>query len=425
MEGPLSGIRVIDLTRILAGPWCTQLLGDLGAEVIKVEHPTRGDDTRQWGPPWLNDRHGHPTGESSYYLSANRNKSSLALDISRLEGQQLLRQLIAKSDVLIENFKVGGLAKYGLDYDSLLPKHPGLIYLSITGFGQTGPMASQPGYDYLIQGLSGLMSITGQPEDAPGGGPQRVGVAISDITTGLYATIGVLSALHHRERTGEGQYIDLALLDTVVGWLANQASSYLTGGVLPGLTGNWHPNLAPYQPFRTADGNMIIAVGNDLQFGQLCCFIGRPDLAHDKRFRTNPDRNRHREALERELQPLFEQKKSSYWLEHLPGEGVPVSSINDIAQMFAMPQVQARGLRIELDHPLSGQVAGLANPLKFSRTPVTYRRSAPLHGQDSERILREVLELDGAEIVQLSRLGVLGDMADGSVQSISSDEPPL
>ena len=299
---PLEGIRVIDLSRILAGPWCTQLLGDLGAEVIKVEHPLRGDDTRQWGPPWLRDRQGDATAESSYYLSANRNKSSLALDISRPEGQAVMRRLVAGSDIFIENFKVGGLAKYGLDYASLKAVNPGLIYVSITGFGQTGPMAKQPGYDYLIQGLGGLMSITGQPEDVPGGGPQRVGVAISDITTGLYAAIGILAALHHRDGTGEGQYIDLALLDTQVGWLANQASNYLTGGVVPGLTGKWHPNLAPYQPFRTADADIILAVGNDTQFTSLARFIGRPELASDPRFDTNPHRNANREALEAELQ---------------------------------------------------------------------------------------------------------------------------
>ena len=408
MAGPLEGIRVVDLSRILAGPWCTQILGDLGAEVLKVEHPVRGDDTRQWGPPWLRDTRGNATGESSYYLSANRNKASLAIDLQKPEGQRLLRQLVARSDVFIENFKVGGLAKYGLDHESLRRERPELIYVSITGFGQTGPMADQPGYDYLIQGLGGLMSITGLPEGTPGGGPQRVGIAISDITTGLYAAIGILAALHHRERTGEGQYIDLALLDTLVGWLANQASSYLTGGVVPGLTGKWHPNLAPYQPFRTGDGNIIIAVGNDLQFSALCRFLGRPELAEDPRFCTNPDRNRHREELEDELQPEFGKRPSAYWLEHLPRQGVPASAINNIAQTFAMPQVQARDMQIELDHPLSGTVAGVANPLKFSRTPVSYRRAAPLHGQDTERVLRELLGLDSEELARLDEAGVFG-----------------
>ncbi len=412
MAGPLEGIRVIDLSRILAGPWCTQILGDLGAEVIKVEHPARGDDTRQWGPPWLRDTGGNPTGESSYYLSANRNKASLALNIQMPEGQHLLRQLVRKSDIFIENFKVGGLAKYGLDQETLRREHPGLIYVSITGFGQTGPMADQPGYDYLIQGLGGLMSITGQPEDAPGGGPQRVGIAVSDITTGLYATIGILAALHHRDRTGEGQYIDLALLDTLVGWLANQASSYLTGGVLPGLTGKWHPSLAPYQPFRTADGSIIIAVGNDTQFASLCHFLGRPELAEDTRFSTNPDRNRHRVALEGELEREFEKRPSAYWLERLPREGVPASAINNIAQTFAMPQVEARGMRIELDHSLSGTVAGVANPLNFSRTPATYRRAAPLLGEDTGRVLRELLGLDSGELERLGEAGVLGGKTD-------------
>ncbi len=408
MAGPLEGIRVIDLSRILAGPWCTQILGDLGAEVIKVEHPARGDDTRQWGPPWLQDTQGNPTGESSYYLSANRNKASLAIDIQKPDGQRLLRQLVQKSDIFIENFKVGGLARYGLDWETLSREQPGLIYVSITGFGQTGPMADQPGYDYLIQGLGGLMSITGRPEDTPGGGPQRVGIAVSDITTGLYATIGILSALHHRDRTGEGQYIDLALLDTLVGWLANQASSYLTGGVLPGLTGKWHPSLAPYQPFRTQDGNIIIAVGNDTQFTDLCRFLGRPELAVDARFSTNPERNRNRAALEGELEREFEKRPSAYWLDHLPREGVPASAINNIAETFEMPQIEARGMRIELDHPLSGTVAGVANPLNFSRTPATYRRAAPLLGEDTGRVLREVLGLDSEELERLDEAGVLG-----------------
>jgi crotonobetainyl-CoA:carnitine CoA-transferase CaiB-like acyl-CoA transferase len=409
MTSPLEGIRVVDLSRILAGPWCTQLLGDLGAEVVKIEHPERGDDTRQWGPPWLRDRQGNPTAESSYYLSANRNKSSLALDIRQPRGQDLLRRLVAKSDILVENFKVGGLAKYGLDYESLKQDNPGLIFVSITGFGQTGPMAKQPGYDYLIQGLGGLMSITGQPEEEAGGGPQRVGVAISDITTGLYATIGILAALHHRNRTGEGQYIDLALLDTQVGWLANQASNYLTGGRLPGLTGKWHPNLAPYQPFRTADGNIILAVGNDSQFASLARFLGRPELAADERFRTNPRRNANREDLEVELQREFEKHPRDYWLEHLPREGVPASAINNIAEVFDMPQVRSRGMRIEMEHPSAGSVAGVANPLRFSATPVSYRKAPPLHGADTGSVLRDLLEVGEEELRDLRDAGVIPD----------------
>lgn len=407
MSAPLAGLRVIDMSRILAGPWCTQLLGDLGAEVIKVEHPERGDDTRQWGPPWLKDQNGNPTGESSYYLSTNRNKASLALDIKSEAGRDVLQKLISKSDVLIENFKVGGLKKFGLDYDSLKPENPSLIYVSITGFGQTGPMANQPGYDYLIQGLGGLMSITGQPDGEPGAGPQRVGVAISDITTGLYAAVGILSALHHRHLTGQGQYIDLALLDTQVGWLANQASNYLTGGVLPKRTGKWHPNLAPYQPFTTSDGDIIIAVGNDTQFAALCEFIGLPELAEDERFRTNPKRNANRAALEVLLQRELEKQPAHYWLEQLPKQGVPASAINNIAEALDMPQIKARGMRIELDHPLSGKISGIANPLNFSQSKVEYRNAAPLHGGDTRTVLESVLGLDQQEIERLVQQGAV------------------
>ena len=408
MTAPLAGIRVLDLTRILAGPWCTQLLGDLGAEVIKVEQLQRGDDTRQWGPPWLKDTDGQATAESSYYLSANRNKSSVAINIKTEQGREILRQLVKTSDVFIENFKVGGLAKYGLDEKSLRELNPRLVYLSITGFGQTGPMAEQPGYDYLIQGLSGLMSITGQPDDEAGGGPQRVGVAISDITTGLYAAVGILAALHRRNSTGKGQYIDLALLDTVVGWLANQSSSYLTGDVLPERTGNWHPNLAPYQPFRTADGNIIIAVGNDMQFLHLCQFIEMPELADDDRFNTNPERNRNRQQLEKLLQEEIEKQPTDYWLQHLPRRGVPASAINNIAEMFDMPQIKARKMQIELNHPLSGKVAGVANPLNFSDSPVEYRNAAPLHGEQTDEVLRQLLKMSSQEIEILAEKGIVG-----------------
>ena len=407
MTAPLTGLRVVDLSRILAGPWCTQLLGDLGAEIIKIEHPKKGDDTRQWGPPWLKDVDGEETKESSYYLSANRNKSSVALDIAHKEGQRVLIDLVKKSDIFIENFKVGGLAKYGLDYASLKEINPGLIYVSITGFGQTGPMASQPGYDYLIQGLGGLMSITGQPDGEPGGGPQRVGIAISDITTGLYATVGILSAIHHREKTGEGQYIDLALLDTQVGWLANQASNFLTGGKLPVRTGKWHPNLAPYQPFKTQDGNIIIAVGNDSQFADLCQFIGLGWMTEDEKFATNPARNNNRIELEKLIENKIQQYPSSYWLAHLPQEGVPASAINNIQQTFEMDQVREREMQIELEHPLAGKVAGVANPLKFSATPVEYRNAAPVHGADTEEVLSKVLGYDPSRVTELKTNDVI------------------
>lgn len=407
MAGSLEGVRVIDMTRILAGPWCTQLLGDLGAEVIKVEHPLRGDDTRQWGPPWLKDEDGNETAESSYYLSANRNKSSLAVDIKTPEGCDIVKQLVQKSDVFIENFKVGGLVQYGLDYESLKKINPEIVYLSITGFGQTGPMAKQPGYDYLIQGLGGLMSITGLPDDVPGGGPQRVGVAITDITTGLYATIGILSSLYERKRTGKGQYVDLALLDTMAGWLANQASSYLTGGKLPGRTGNWHPNLAPYQPFKTKDGNMILAVGNDMQFESLCNILGLPALVSDPRFATNPDRNANRVELEKLLQAQFSQNTTDYWVTTLPSQGVPASAINSIQETFDMPQIQARNMQIEMTHPLSGKIQGVANPLKFSETEITYRKPPPMHGEDTDDILESILSIDKEKIESLRQRGIL------------------
>ncbi len=407
MPGSLQGIRVVDMTRILAGPWCTQILGDLGAEVIKIEHPERGDDTRQWGPPWLKDKHGNATGESSYYLSANRNKHSVAIDIKTSEGCDMVKQLVAQSDIFIENFKVGGLVQYGLDYESLKNINPRLIYLSITGFGQTGPMAKQPGYDYLIQGLGGLMSITGLPDDAPGGGPQRVGVAITDITTGLYATIGLLSSLYERNTTGKGQYIDLALLDTLTGWLANQASSFLTGDKVPERTGNWHPNLAPYQPFKTKNGNMILAVGNDSQFKNLCEIIGLSEIATDKRFITNPDRNTNRAELEVILQTQFSSQSTGYWLDLLPKNGVPASAINTIEETFDMPQIRSREMVIEMNHPLSGKVKGVANPLKFSETEVRYRKPAPMHGEDTKQILKEVLGIDEVSQEILRQKGVI------------------
>ncbi|NKB62922.1 MAG: CoA transferase [Gammaproteobacteria bacterium] len=404
MTAPLKGIRVLDLTRVLAGPWCTQILGDLGADIIKVENPDRGDDTRQWGPPWLKDENGIETSESAYYLSANRNKSSIKLNLKSDEGLEVLRKLVAESDVFIENFKVGGLAKMRLDYESLKLINPQLIYLSITGFGQTGPMANQPGYDYLIQGLGGLMSITGQPDHVPGGGSQRVGVAISDLTTGMYAAIGILSALHHRHASGKGQYIDLALLDTQVSWLANQATNYLIGGKVPQRTGNWHPNLAPYQPFPTSDGEVIIAVGNDRQFGFLCEFIGMPELIDNPLYQTNPARNQNRESLSELIAREIAKFPGDYWLDGLPKVGVPCSAINTIDKTFAHEQVKAREMEIKLDHPLSGTVAGVGNPLKFSETPVEYRKAPPLHGEDTYRVLSEVLGLSRSEITHLEEI---------------------
>ncbi|MEM7195737.1 MAG: CaiB/BaiF CoA-transferase family protein [Pseudomonadota bacterium] len=405
MSAPLSGIRVVDMTRILAGPWCTQLLGDLGAEVIKIEQPGKGDDTRKWGPPWLKTKEGSETGDAAYFLAANRNKASVTLDIKTSDGLAALKELVAQADVFVENFKVGGLAQYGLDWASLQPDNPGLVYLSITGFGQTGPMAEQPGYDYLIQGLSGIMSITGNADGNPGAGPQRVGVAVSDLTTGMYATIGILSALYQRRDTGKGQYIDLALLDTQVGWLANQAMNYFVSGNVPERTGSYHPNLAPYQPFRTRDSSIIIAVGNDSQFGKLCALIGLDSLIDDARFVTNADRVKHRSELEQYIAPLIEQEAKSHWLQVLPVNGVPCSAINTIAEAFAQEQIQHRGMEISLPHAMAGEIAGVGNPLNFSDAEVQYRSAPPVLGNDTERILNEWLGYDQNRIDEMKKSG--------------------
>ncbi|MCY3769845.1 MAG: CaiB/BaiF CoA-transferase family protein [Gammaproteobacteria bacterium] len=407
MAGPLHGIRVLDLTRVLAGPWCTQILGDLGADVIKIEHPERGDDTRRWGPPWLRDRDGNETADAAYFFSANRNKRSVTVNIKSGKGARILRDLVAESDLLIENFKVGSLEKLGLGYDALSALHPGLIYVSITGFGQTGPLAAQPGYDYLIQGLGGLMSITGLPDDAPGGGPQRVGVPIVDINAGLFAAIGVLSALHHRNQTGEGQHIDLALLDSQVGWLMNQAMNYLIGAQVPGRTGNEHPNLVPYQPFRTRDGDIIIAVGNDHQFARLCHGIGLPHLSADARYETNGNRIKNRTQLIEIISNEVRKHSNAHWLSELPAIGVPCSVINDIEQVFSHPQVRARDMRIDLDHPVAGRVPGVANPLKFSRSGIEYRKAPPVHGADTADVLGSLLMYSEEQIDQLRQEQVI------------------
>ncbi len=401
MAGPLTGIRVLDLSRVLAGPWCTQILADLGAEVIKIERPGVGDETRQWGPPWLKDRGGNATGESAYYLGCNRGKHSVTVDMTRDEGRDLLRELAQQSDVLIENFKTGGLAGKGLGYTDLAALNPALIYCSITGFGQTGPKAADPGYDYLIQGMGGLMSITGVADGEPGAGPQRVGVAVSDLTTGMYAAIAILAALHHRTATGLGQYIDMALLDTQVGWLANQAMNYLVGGTVPQRTGAQHPNLVPYQPFPTADGFVIIAVGNDRQFRRLCEVLGCVELAADARFRTNPDRIVNRRPLVTALERITPSRSSGEWMRLLNEANVPCGPINTLDQVFADPQVRHRGMRIELDHGLGVTVPGVASPMNFSATPVEYAKAPPLLGEDTERVLQELLGRTEAEIAVL------------------------
>jgi len=400
-SGALSHIRVLDLSRVLAGPTAGQILADLGAEVIKVERPGRGDDTRHWGPPWLAGSEGRPTGESAYFLSANRGKKSVAIDIARPEGQRLVRALAGRSDILLENFKVGGLARYGLDHGSLCALNPRLIYCSITGFGQTGPYAERPGYDFLIQGMGGLMSITGEPDEVEGGGPQKVGVALADVMSGHYAVIAVLASLASREMTGAGQHIDLSLLDVQVASLANQAMNYLVSGQVPRRLGNAHPNIVPYQAFATADGHFILAVGNDDQFRRLCAHIEVPEMADDERFATNGARVEHRDQLIPILQTVFEQRSSAHWLEHLEAAGVPCGPINRIDEVFADPQVQARGMQVEAPHPLAGVVPLVGSPLKLSRTPTTEAVAPPTLGQHTEEVLRDLLELDQAELDRL------------------------
>lgn len=406
--GALAHLRVLDLSRILAGPAAGQILADLGAEVIKIERPGRGDDTRHWGPPWLRDADGRATGESAYYLSANRGKKSVAIDIARPEGQRLVRGLAARSDVVLENFKVGGLARYGLDYETLSGENPGLVYCSITGFGQEGPYAGRPGYDFLIQGMGGLMSVTGEPDEADGGGPQKAGVALADVMSGLYAVIGVLAALAHRERTGEGQHIDLALLDVQVGSLVNQAMNYLVSGDTPRRMGNAHPNIVPYQAFATADGHFILAVGNDDQFHRLCALLDVREVAEDERFATNGARVEHREELIPILQTIFAQQPSRHWLETLEEAGIPCGPINTIDQVFADPQIRHRGMRTEAPHPLAGTVPLVGSPLKMSATPADAAHAPPLLGQHSEAVLRDLLGLDGEALASLRSDGTIG-----------------
>ncbi len=405
--GALDGLRVLDLSRVLAGPWAGQILGDLGAEVIKVERPGRGDDTRAWGPPYLNDGQGAPTSESAYYLSANRNKQSVTIDITRPEGQRLVKQLVAESDVLLENFKVGGLKRYGLDYESLAAINPRLIYCSITGFGQDGPYAERPGYDFLIQGMGGLMSITGQPDGEPGGGPVKAGVALTDITTGLYAAIAVLAAINHRHQSGEGQHIDMALLDVQVATLANQAMNFLTSGSAPGRMGNAHPNIVPYQTFPAADGDIILTIGNDDQFARFCEAAGRPEWATDQRYATNAARVANRDTLIPALRQTTVMKTTAEWLRLLEDAGVPGGPVNTIEQVFEDPQVQHRGLRIDLSHPLTQSVPLVGSPLRLSASPVRYQTAPPLLGQHTGDVLSQVLGLDAAAIQQLQRDGVI------------------
>ena len=407
MTGALSGIRVLDLSRVLAGPWASQTLADLGAEVIKIERPGAGDDTRGWGPPFAKDEAGNDTTEAAYYLTANRGKKSLTVDITKPEGQEIVRNLAAQSDVVLENFKVDGLAKYGLDYTSLAKINPKLVYCSITGFGQDGPYKDRPGYDFMIQGMGGLMSITGAPDEVPGGQPMKVGVAVADIFTGLYATIGILSALRHRDATGEGQHIDLALLDVQTAVLANQAMNYLTTGVAPGRLGNAHPNIVPYEAFPSADGYLILAVGNDSQFKSFCEVAGLNDLPADTRYATNRSRVANRETLVPMIRRAMVTKTTDEWIAVLEKANVPCGPINTLDRVFDNPQVQHRGMIRYLDHPVAGKVPTVANPIKFSKTPISGETAAPMLGQHSDEILRKVADLSDEQIEKLRSAGII------------------
>jgi crotonobetainyl-CoA:carnitine CoA-transferase CaiB-like acyl-CoA transferase len=401
----LGDLRVIELSRVLAGPWAAQTLADLGADVIKVEHPEGGDDPRGWGPPHLlpPDESGR---ESAYYLCANRNKRSIAIDFSRKDGADLVLALARESDVLIENFRPGALAKYGLDYERVHATNPRLIYCSITAFGQTGPASHRPGYDFAIQAMGGLMSLTGEPDGTPGAGPMKTGVAVTDLFSGLYSVIGVLAAVHWRGKTGMGQHLDLSLFDSQVAMLANQASNYLVSGIVPQRLGNSHPNVVPYQRFATADGHIVLAVGSDEQFSRCCRCMERNDLAADARFRANHGRLQHREILVAELAKTFRERDSTSWLSILEAADVPCAPINQLNDVFAEPQAIARGLRIDIPHPF-GTALSVANPIRLSDTPATYRRAPPLLGQHTEEILASELGLDASRIEELQSQGII------------------
>ncbi|MFM2108707.1 MAG: hypothetical protein RLZZ513_1775 [Pseudomonadota bacterium] len=401
MKGALSHLRVVDLSRVLAGPWASQILADMGADVIKIERPGSGDDTRGWGPPFLKDEAGNDTTEAAYYLGANRGKKSLTLNIAAPEAQEIIRHLVKDADVFIENYKVGDMARYGLSYQDLKQINPRIVYCSITGFGQTGPMAEIAGYDFIVQGLGGLMSITGERDDLPGGGPQKVGVAVADIMTGLYSTIAILAAIEHRHSSGEGQYIDMALLDVQVATIANMNMNYLCSGKVPGRQGNAHANIVPYQVFNAADGELILAVGNDTQFAKLCAVLGCPEIAGDERYAKNANRVRHRDALLPLLQQRLVTRSVAQWVEVLQPEGVPCGPVNSIAQTFANPQVIHRQMRVDLPHPLAGSVPSVANPIKFSGTPIQYGDAPPTLGQHSDQVLKEYVGLSDAEIEAL------------------------
>ncbi|MFH7805404.1 MULTISPECIES: CaiB/BaiF CoA-transferase family protein [Acinetobacter] len=403
--GALEGIRVLDLSRVLAGPWCGQIFADLGAEVIKVERPKTGDDTRMWGPPWMKNDKGEDTREAAYYQSANRNKMSIAIDIASPEGQELVRALAAESDVLIENYKAGSLKKYGLDYETLKEINPRLVYCSITGFGQTGPRAPEPGYDFIVQGMGGLMSVTGEKDDLPGGGPQKVGVAFADLTTGLYSTIAIQAALLNRHITGLGQHVDMALLDVQVALLANQGMNYLASGKVPGRYGNAHANIVPYQVFRAKDQDFIIACGNDKQFVALSQAIGLPELPEDPRFTTNALRIKHRQEIGDLLAAHFLSGTAKHWVEAIHAVQVPVGLINNLEQAFQEPQVQARNMLIEMEHPLKDKLQVIGSPIKLSRTPVEYKKAPPMLGEHTDEILSRVVSAE--QLKDLKEKGII------------------
>jgi crotonobetainyl-CoA:carnitine CoA-transferase CaiB-like acyl-CoA transferase len=405
--GALSHIRVLDLSRVLAGPWCAQNLADLGAQVIKVERPGAGDDTRHWGPPFAKDPNGQDTTESAYYISINRNKKSITLDISTPEGQAIVRDLVKTSDVVIENYKVGQLAKYGLDYLSLCAIKPNLIYCSITGFGQSGPYQHRPGYDFILQGMGGFMSITGEADHLPGGGPQKAGVAIVDLFTGMYASSAILAAVIHRDRSGEGQYIDMALLDTQVAMLANISSNYLCSGVSPHRWGNAHPNVVPYQTFQTSDSWIIVAVGNDSQFRNFVKAGNREALADDPRFETTPARIEHRAALIPLLAEMVKEKTKAQWITLLEAAGVPCGPINNLQEVFENEQVIARGIEMHVPHPTAGTMKLVASPMRLSKTPVEVRMPPPLLGQHTDEVLRDELGMSASQINELHQRGIV------------------
>ncbi|MEM9332684.1 MAG: CaiB/BaiF CoA-transferase family protein [Pseudomonadota bacterium] len=407
-SGPLNGLKVLDLSRILAGPTCTQLLGDLGAEIIKIERPGKGDDTRFWGPPFLKNAEGQETSESAYYLSTNRNKNSVAIDLTNPEGQAIIRSLAQKSDILIENFKAGDLARYGLDYPTLSKLNPRLIYCSITGFGMTGPYAKRPGYDFLIQGMGGIMSLTGKPDEEDGE-PTKCGVGIADVMCGMYASTAVLSALHSRHTTGKGQHIDISLLDCQVAWLINQGAGYLISSEVPPRRGNEHPTIVPYSTFNASDQAFIIAAGNDSQFGRLCEVMGAQELAKDDRFAKNADRVRNRRTLIPLINEYTQKQTASYWLEAMEAAGVPCGPVNDLAQTFSDPQIKHREMAISMDHPLAGAqgVNLIGNPLNFSETPVAYKQAPPIRAEHTREILSKHLDYDSEKLDELEADGII------------------